>query len=150
MCYPDSVEEIYVGLTISKHKPLPLSTFYDSDLAHDRITRRSIDDVVGMVEKIAINHKPKRQTSIETSTYSAELSVGRVSIEHFQEMRCMLRSLCAEVIMSTKDYGDNKSSYESCANKKSECKSRHSSASFHKMRESVASVMITPCHVCLE
>ena len=49
--YPNSAEEIDSVIPISKCKPFPLSTCYDSNLAHDRVARRSIGYVVGMVEK---------------------------------------------------------------------------------------------------
>ena len=81
----DSAEEMHSGLPMPKHKSLPLSTCYDADLAHDRVTRRSIGGVVSMVGKSIVVHKSKRQTSVETSTYRAELNVGRVGIEHCQE-----------------------------------------------------------------
>ena len=95
--YPDSAEEVDSGLPIPKHKSLPLSTCCDADLAHDRVTRRSIGGVAGMVGNTIIVHKSKRYTSVETSTYGAELNAGRVGIEHFQETWYMLRSLGVEV-----------------------------------------------------
>ena len=58
--HADSSEEVDSGLPIPKHKSLPLSTYYDADLAHDRVTRRSIGDVVGMVRKTIVVHKSKR------------------------------------------------------------------------------------------
>ena len=58
--YLDAEEEIHSGLSPPKHKPLPLVAFYDSDIAHDKDTKRSIGGVVGMVGKIAIIHDLKR------------------------------------------------------------------------------------------
>ena len=68
------------------------------------------------VGKTIIIHKFKRQTSIETSTYGAEVNAGRVVIEHCQETRCVLRSLGIEVDRPTKYYGHDNSVHESCAN----------------------------------
>ena len=62
----------------------------------------------------------------------------------------MLRSLGIEVDLPTKHYGDNKSVHESYANENAECKSSHSSVCYHKMRESVVAVIITPYHVYSE
>ena len=145
--YPDAGEEIDSVLPPPKYKPLPLAAHYDSDLAYGRVARRSIGGVVRMVDKKATIHKTKRKTNVETLTYGAELNTGRVDIEHCQETRCMLRSVGVEANSPTKWYGDNKSAYEHCANKNAECISRHSSMSFHKMRESVAAGIITPRHV---
>ena len=78
------------------------------------------------------------------------MNAGRVGVEHCQEMRCILRSLDVEINVPTKSYGDNKSVYESFAKENAECKSRDSSISYHKMRESVAAGIITPYHVYSE
>ena len=143
---PYSAEEIDSVLPMPKHKSLPLLACYDADLSYDRVTRRLIGGVVGVVGKIIVIHKSKRHTSVETSTYGAELNAGRVGIEHCQEIRYMLRSLGAEVNLPTKHYGDNKSVCESCANENAKYKSRHSSVSYHKIRESVAAGIITLYH----
>lgn len=97
LLYPDSVEEVDSGLPILKHKASPLSTCYEDDLAHDRVTKRSIGGVLGMAGKTIIVHKSKMYASVETPTYGAELNAGRVGIENVQEMRRMLRSLGVEV-----------------------------------------------------
>ena len=58
--YPNSLEETDSGLPVPKHEPSPLSMHCDSDLSHDRVTRRSIGGVVGMIGKKIIIHKSKR------------------------------------------------------------------------------------------
>ena len=97
-----SLEETYSGLTIRKFKALSIPTCCDADLAHDRVTRRSIGGVVSMVGNTIVVHKSKRHTSIETSTYGAELNAGRAGVEHCQETRHMLRSLGVEVNLPSK------------------------------------------------
>ena len=81
--------------------------------------------VVGMVGKTASMDKPERKTSTEMTMRGTEISSGRVGIEYFQEICHVLRILGAEANTPTKNYGDNKSAQESCANKNAECKSRH-------------------------
>ena len=61
----------------------------------------------------------------------------------------MSRSLSAEENVPTKKYGDNESVHESCTNDNA-CKSRHSTAFFHRMRESVAAEIIEPHRMCSE
>ena len=58
--YPDTGEEIDSNHLPPKHKPLPLETHCDSNLAYERVTRRSAVGVFGMEGKIAIIHQPKR------------------------------------------------------------------------------------------
>ena len=53
----DVVEEIDSGLPPPKHKPLSLPSCYDSNLAYDRVTMRSMCVVVGMIGKTAIIHE---------------------------------------------------------------------------------------------
>ena len=61
-----------------KPKPLLFVMCYDSDLAHHVVAIRSTRGVAGMVGETAIINKPKRQTTIATSTYGAELNTRRV------------------------------------------------------------------------
>ena len=74
--------------------------------------RRFIGGVVGMVGKMEITHKPKRQTSTQTSTCGTKLSTGRVVIELCHDIRHMRRILDVELNVPTKFYGDNKSMHE--------------------------------------
>ena len=62
MICPDAAEEIDFSLTPPRFKPLSLVTYHDSDLAHDRETRRSTGGIVGIVDKTKIIHKIKRHT----------------------------------------------------------------------------------------
>lgn len=104
---PDATEEIDSGILPSKYELLPLVTRCDSDLDHDRVTRRSICGGVVILGKIAKTHKPQRQTGIQTSTCGAELNDRRVGIECCQEIRHICRSLGVEVNIPTKHYVDN-------------------------------------------
>ena len=57
VCCPDSAEEIDSVLLIPKHKSLLMSTCCNSDISHDRVTRRSIGGVAGIVRKTIVIHK---------------------------------------------------------------------------------------------
>ena len=100
--FPDAVEEIFSGLPLPKYEPLPLSACYDSNLSHHRVMRRSTCGVAGIVGKIEIIHNPKRETSSETPTHDAKLNSGKVSIDCFQDIRYIWRSLGMELSTSTK------------------------------------------------
>ena len=118
--YREAAEEIDSILPPPKHEHLPLAAYYNSDLAHGRVTIRSMGGVVGMVGKTAIMHKPKKQTNVETSTYGPKLNYRKIGIECCHKSRCMLRILGVEVNSPTKYYGDIKYTHESCANENAE------------------------------
>ena len=81
--YLDAEEDIDYDLLHPKNKTIPLETHYNSYLAHDMVTKRSISSVVGIVDKRAIIHNPKRQTIIEVSTCGAELNTRRAGVDSF-------------------------------------------------------------------
>ena len=91
--HPDLAKETDSGLLSPKHKLLPLSACYESDLSHDRATRRSTGGAARMTGKGVVINKPKRQTSIEASTCGAELSVGRADTGHCEKIPCVSRIL---------------------------------------------------------
>ena len=71
-------------------------------------------------------------------------------VSNYQEIWCMHRILGVEVNIATKHYSVKKYVRELSTNDNAECKSRHSSMHFHKMRKSVAAGIIAPCHACSE
>ena len=76
----------YPGLLPSKYKLLPLVACHGSNIANERATRRSTGGAAGIAGKREIIHKPTRQTSLEESTYGAELSAGRAGIDHCEKI----------------------------------------------------------------
>ena len=105
--YPDALEEIDEGLPEPQGKPIPSTVYFDSDHAHDQVTRCSVSGVIEFVGLTPISWTSKRQGMIESSSYSAEFCAGRVACEEAIAIRYMLRSLGVPVLGTTRLCGDN-------------------------------------------
>ena len=70
--YPGAPEEIDEGLPDPRGRPLSTTVYFDSDHAHDQVTRRLVSGVVYFVGSTSISWTSKRQGTIESSSYSTE------------------------------------------------------------------------------
>ena len=75
--YPDAIEELDKNFPERLGKPLQTTVFFDSDHGHDQLTKRSCTGLVVYVGLTLVMWSSKRQTSIQSSSYSAEFMAGR-------------------------------------------------------------------------
>ena len=73
------------------------------------VTRRSVASVVAMANKTIIKTICKRQTTVETSTYGAELVTARMATDLAIELRYKFWMLGFEIDGPTIMFGDNMS-----------------------------------------
>ena len=83
--------------------------YKDADHAHDLATRRSVTGILLLVNNTPVKWMSKRQKTIETSTYGAELVAAKQAVETILEYRTMLRLMGANVEQTSLLLGDNKS-----------------------------------------
>jgi len=145
--YPDAVEEIDCNLPVPLVGELAITTFVDSDHAHDKVTRRSITGIIILVGRTPVVYHSKRQGAVETSTYSAEFMAMRTAVEEIVSIRYMLRCLGVHVDNATHVYGDNLGVIQNATIKDSLLKKKHVAISYHRVRESVASSVIFPIKI---
>ena len=91
--YPCHGEELPPGMPIPKGKPILLTTYVDADHAHDQLTRRSVTGFIMFANNTPIKWYSKRQNTVESSTYGAELVALRSAVEAIIEFRykvCMM------------------------------------------------------------
>ena len=89
---PDENDKIeYLG------PPVRITAYKDSDHAHDLVTRRSVTGILLFVNNTPVKWITKRQKTIETSTYGAELVAAKQAVELILEYRTMLRLMGAKV-----------------------------------------------------
>ena len=68
-------------------------TLVDTDhTSYDQVTRRSVTGILQLVNNTAIMWYLKRQNTVETSTYWAQLMALRIAIELIIELRPKLTS----------------------------------------------------------
>jgi hypothetical protein len=91
--YPDASEEIPKDLPPEKGIRVRMTVYVDAYHAHDLVTRRSITEILVILNNTTIRCISKRQKTVETSTYSSDLVASRTALELILEIRYMFRSL---------------------------------------------------------
>ena len=145
--YSDAREEIDDRLPSPRGKELPITAFFDSDHAHDQLTRRSCTGFLTFIGRTPVIGLSRRQTSVETSTYGAEFSAMRTAVEEIIALRYMLRSLGMNVTKPTRLFGDNLGVIQNASIPGSQLKKKWTAISYHKVRECVAAGIIEPYHI---
>ena len=145
--YPDSTEEIDAKIPIPLIDELEITTFVDSDHAHDKVTRRSITGIIIIIGRTPVFFSSKRQGAIETSTYGAEFCAMRTAVEEVQSVRYMLRCLGVKVRHSSLVCGDNLGVIQNSTISDSLLKKKHVAIAYHKTREAAAAGIIHPIKV---
>lgn len=142
--YRDSAEEKDLTLPKSYGEQLQTSVFFNSDHAHDLVSRRSISGIIAFVGSTPVVWISRRQGAIASSTYSAEFSAMRAAVEEAQSIRHMLRCLGVPVDSPTKLFGDNLGVIQNAGEPDADLKKKHVAISFHLVREAVAAGIVTP------
>ena len=145
--YPDAKEEIDVNLPPPLIDEIEITTFVDSDHAHDLITRRSITGIFLLVGRTPVFILSKRQGAIETSTYGAKFCVMRTAVEEVLAVRHMMRCLGVKASKASLICGDNLGVIQNCTLLDSLLKKKHVAIAYHKSREAAAAGMIRPMKV---
>jgi hypothetical protein len=70
-----------------------MTVYDDDDHAHDLVTRKSITEILVMLNNTPIRWISKRQKTVGASTYGSELVASRIATELILEIRYLLRSL---------------------------------------------------------
>jgi hypothetical protein len=145
--YQYAREEIDPRFPKSIGKELDVSIFFDSDHAHDKVTRRSMSGVIVVVGSTPITWKSKRQGAVQTSTYGAEFSAMRLATEEAITIRYMLRALGIKVSKPSMMAGDNAGVIANASTPDATLKKKHVALSYHSVRESVSAGVIHPCKI---
>ena len=131
--YPDAVEELSINqpVIMPKSRTLDVVVYADSNYGHDNVTKRSMTGIVAMVGSTPVMAKSKRQTAVETSTFSAEFSAARTAVETATGIRFLLRSLGVPIFGPSQIYGDNEAAIFNASRYASALKKRHTSISYN-------------------
>ena len=88
--YLDAMEEMDTRLPKSLFEEMVITTFVDSDHAHNKITRRSVMGLLIFVGKMLVCFLCKRQGAVEMSTYSAKFCTMQTAVEEVMSIQYML------------------------------------------------------------
>ena len=145
--YPDACEEIPHDMPSPKCRPVHISAYVDADHAHDLVTRRSVTGVLIYLNNTPIRSICKRQTTVETSTYGAELVATKMAVEAIMEIRYQLRMVGVPIEGPAIVYGDNMSVVLSTSVPSSVLKKKMLALCYHRVREAIAAKIIVYKHI---
>ncbi len=100
-----------------------------------------------MINNTPLQWVSKRQPTVETSTYDAELIATRVTIDMIIEVRYKLRMLGVPIRGSALLLGDNMSVVLNTTIPASPLKKKHLSCAYHRIREAIAAGIIDYAHI---
>ena len=148
--FPYAAEELSVRMPVPKGAEIPLVVYVDADHGDDRETRRSRTGLIAFLGNTPILAKSKRQTSVETSTFSAEFNAARTGAETIIGLRFFLRSIGVPVTKPSRMLGDNEGCVTNATAFKSSLQKKHVAISFLRTREAIASGALTFEHVATD
>ena len=140
--HPNAREEIPSDMPLPKMKPIKITAMFDASHAPCLLTRRSVSGIVLMINNTILRCTTKRQNTVETSPYGAEMVAGRLAVEQVMDLRFKLRMLGVPVTDASVMIGDNQSQITSCTIPSSNLKKRHNAIAYHRIREAVAARII--------
>ena len=107
--YPNAKEQKDAKLPTPLFDKLAVNAYFDSDHAHDKVSRRSITGMIIFVGRTPVFELVRRHDAIETLTYSVEFMAMKTAIEEVMSVRYVLRCLGVKVTRPTSILGDNRS-----------------------------------------
>ena len=91
--YPYANEDVPDDMPRPKTDKVFITCYVDASHASDLVTRRSVTGIILCVNKTVIKTYSKRQNTVETSTYGAELVAARIAVEMIVDFRYRLRMM---------------------------------------------------------
>ncbi|CAJ1938126.1 unnamed protein product [Cylindrotheca closterium] len=138
--YPDAKEDQDPKEPKAFGKPVQTSVFFDANLAHDLVTRRSITGLLVYVGSTLVSWTSNRQVCIASSTYCSEFIAMRAATE--EAIYALFTGCsCRGAYQFT---CDNLGVIQSAAMKDADLKKKHVAISYHCVCEAVAAQIIKP------
>ena len=91
-----------------------------------------------MLNNTILRCTSKRQNTVESATYGAEMVAGRLAVEQVRDIRYKLRMLGVPVLDASVLIGYNQTIITSRSIPSSNLKKKHDSIAYHRIRETVA------------
>jgi hypothetical protein len=120
---------------------------FDANLEHCKVTGRLAMGATFMVQETMVGHFSRRQSTVETATYSSELIAGPAALDELMAIHFELRMLRAPLDGPIWMFGDNKSMIESSAQPSGRLTKRHLILSWHRLREKAAMGIVYYLHI---
>ena len=123
-------------------KTVTLTHYVDANLYHDALTGRSLTACLHFINATLLDWYSKKQSTVETATYSSEIVAAQTCIEQIIDIRNTLRYLGVPIHETSYLFGDNESFVNSATNLYAKLHKRHTALALHRVREAIASGFI--------
>ena len=137
--YPDAQELLPPSFPEPRTPKLRFVVFKDASQGTDITTMRGCSGSLFFLGRTVIKAYSKRQNTVESSSYGAELVSLRSAIESVIALRYKLRMMGVAFEETTPILGDNKSVVTNMQSPSSSLKKKHQYVCFNLCREAVAS-----------
>jgi len=89
-CYADAKEEIPLDVPKPKGKPVTVTSFFDANLCHNLVSRKSVTGILHQLNKTPINWHSKSQSTVKTATFGSECVAARTCTEQVIDLHLAL------------------------------------------------------------
>ena len=145
--YPEAEEDIPTNTPKAVTRPIYITCYVDASHACDLLTRRSTTGILICINKTPVKWYSKKQNTVESSTYGAELVAARIAVEMIIEFRYKARMMGMEVVGPSVLFVDNDAVVKNTTLPSSTLKKKHNAIAYHKVREAVAAGIIKVAHI---
>jgi len=136
--YGKGEEELPPKMPEPLGKPVYVTAMVDASHGGDKLTFRSHTGILIYMNNSPIEFYSKRQNTVETSTFGAELVAGRVAMEKVRAYRTKLRLLGVPIGGVSYMLCDNQSVVTSTGKAESTLTKKHNSICWHSIREAIS------------
>ena len=140
--YRDAKEQLPDRMPRPRGRGVSTTSFVDASHAQDKKTRRSHTGFIIFINRAPVLWYSKRQTTVETSTFSSEFIALKTCMEMIIGLRTKLRIFGVPIVGETKVYCDNMSTVNSSSKLESTLNKKHSAVAYHAVRWAVATGVI--------
>ena len=109
--------------------------FVDANHSHDAVTRKAITGILSFIGNTPVDWKAKRQASVQTATYRAELNALKLAVENTVCIRYYLHAMGVKISSLTKIYCDNKAVVTNTTTAGSILSKKYLTLAYHFCRE---------------
>jgi hypothetical protein len=124
-----------------------ITVYVDADHAHDTVTRRSVTAILIFINNTPMRWYSKRQHTVETATYGAELVAARIATDMIIEIRYVLRMLGVPIDGPALMLGDNNSVVLNTSVPSSILKKKHHACAYHRVQEAIVGGITNFVHI---
>ena len=141
--YRDAHEPLPGDMPRPRGRPVSSTAFVDASFAANKKTRKSHSGFIIFVNRAPIEWFSKRQSTVETSTFSAEFIAMKSCLMAIESLRFKLRIFGIPFEGPTHVYCDNERVVLNSSKVESTLDKKHNSVAYHYIRNAVAANVIS-------